>query len=71
MCGDYPRPRLQGSMASTLWRAALLSHGPKQVGSSESSSMDFSSLEGAVPIGRKLPVTGGTQVAAYPREGSC
>lgn len=47
MCGDYPRPRLQGSMASTLWRAALLSHGPKQVGSSESSSMDFSSLEGA------------------------
>lgn len=33
-------------MASTLWRATLQSHGPKQVASSESSSVDFSLLEG-------------------------
>ena len=73
-------------MASILWRATLLSHGHKPVGSSESSSMDFSSLEGArlwlhcvietavltaVPTGRKLPVTGRMQVAAYLREDSC
>lgn len=73
-------------MAGTLWRATLLSQGPRQVGSSESSSVDFSNLEGArlwlhcvieavvltaVPMVRKLPVTGGMQAAIYPREGSC